>query len=277
MSAEDFAKKLLSDEGIPSCDSAYEVLVGCVHLIDFVNNANDGNEVELSASWGLLEPLIRDHIEFVEGTDSVDMHDDMTRALLRQLVDVIRQAQKEAQPFVLDNEAEWRILEEEAGRFMTDKDELFVIASDKEEGFWSCKDGWGDLCPETSIYSAKEAVTSNLPVLGDSDAKWMSLNEAMTAYKKEPGIYGYYIDLDERGDFQADVRDVNGKTIFEIRAGESLGEDESSIFDDGYMRNKDDLSGLTEYMIGLGIIAEGSDVLPMSEFEARTRPTPSMG
>lgn len=103
----------------------------------------------------------------------------------------------------------------------------------------------------------------------------MPLNEAVTAYKKTPGIYGYYIDLDERGDFQADVRDVTGKTIFEIRAGASLGEDESSIFDDGYMRDKDDLSGLAEYMINLGAIAEGSEILPMSEFEERIAEAPA--
>ncbi|WP_240533969.1 hypothetical protein [Aeromonas veronii] len=41
--------------------------------------------------------------------------------------------------------------------------------------------------------------------------------------KQRDPLYGYYINLDERGDFYADVRDADGSTVFEIRAGESLG------------------------------------------------------
>lgn len=83
----------------------------------------------------------------------------------------------------------------------------------------------------------------------------------------DKAIFGYYINLDERGDFYADVRDAAGKTIFEVRAGSSLGEDESSIFDDGFMRNKDDVDGLTEYLQSLSIIPVDARVLPMTEFE----------
>ncbi|ANN80885.1 hypothetical protein [Bordetella flabilis] len=82
-------------------------------------------------------------------------------------------------------------------------------------------------------------------------------------------IYGYYIDLDERGDFLADVRDVDGRTVYEIRAGGRLDDDEASIFDDGFMRDKRDVSGLTDYLRSLSIIPSDATVLAMPEFERR--------
>lgn len=82
-------------------------------------------------------------------------------------------------------------------------------------------------------------------------------------------LYGYYIDLDERGSFAADVRDAANKTIFEIRAGDELAEGESSIFDDGFMRDKNDLAGLQEYLQQLGVIAAADEVVCQREFEAR--------
>lgn len=80
--------------------------------------------------------------------------------------------------------------------------------------------------------------------------------------------FGYYIDLDERGDFYADVRDVAGRTVFEIRAGDLLDPDESSIFEDGFMRHKSDLKGLTDYLRDLGVIGTQDQVVPASDFEA---------
>jgi hypothetical protein len=69
-----------------------------------------------------------------------------------------------------------------------------------------------------------------------------------------PQTYYYFINLDERGAFYADVRDKNDKTIFEIRDGYLLGDDESSIFEDGFMKNKNDLAGLKNYLISIGIM-----------------------
>lgn len=79
--------------------------------------------------------------------------------------------------------------------------------------------------------------------------------------------FGYYIDSNERGAFLADVRDTDGTTVFEIRAGNSLADDESSVFDDGYMRDGNDLPGLTEHLRRLGVIPCDADVLPAGEFE----------
>ena len=64
--------------------------------------------------------------------------------------------------------------------------------------------------------------------------------------KKNGGkTYEYYINLDERGEFSADVRDPNGKTVVEFGEG---------IFEDGFMRNKNDISGLEDYLKSMKII-----------------------
>ena len=73
--------------------------------------------------------------------------------------------------------------------------------------------------------------------------------------------YTYYINLDERGSFYADVRDQNEKTVFEIRAGNELAEDETSIFEDGYMRDARDVDGLTDYLRDLRVIPKTAVVV----------------
>ncbi|MGX9960583.1 hypothetical protein ACW0US_17695 [Xanthomonas euvesicatoria] len=80
-------------------------------------------------------------------------------------------------------------------------------------------------------------------------------------------LFGYYINLEERGSFLADVRNQDGETVFEVRAGDELGDGETSIFDDGYMRDKDDLSGLSGYLVELGIIQAEDKLLAMDDFE----------
>jgi hypothetical protein len=59
----------------------------------------------------------------------------------------------------------------------------------------------------------------------------------------------YVINLDERGEFFADVRKVgSGETIYEIHGFD--------IFEDGFMKNKTDVSNLRKYLVQIGIIAE---------------------
>lgn len=74
-------------------------------------------------------------------------------------------------------------------------------------------------------------------------------------------FYGYYINQDERGDFYADVRDADGQTVFDIHG--------MDIFEDGFMRSKSDLAGLTGYLRDLGVIPRNGDVLSMVDFEVR--------
>ena len=65
--------------------------------------------------------------------------------------------------------------------------------------------------------------------------------------------YAYFINLDERGEFYADVRDLGGNTVIEIEGFE--------IFEDGYMKNKNDLAGLLDYMIELDIANDGDELV----------------
>ena len=62
--------------------------------------------------------------------------------------------------------------------------------------------------------------------------------------------FEYFINLDERGEFYADVRDQVGETVFEIHGFD--------IFEDGFMKHKTDLKGLTDYLFQL-------DILPCEE------------
>lgn len=58
-------------------------------------------------------------------------------------------------------------------------------------------------------------------------------------------VYEYFINLDERGEFEADVRDDTGNTVFDF------GPD---IFEDGWVKHKRDLAGLAEFLVHLGIM-----------------------
>lgn len=77
--------------------------------------------------------------------------------------------------------------------------------------------------------------------------------------------FGYYIDLDERGEFSADVRNQKGKTVFEISGFE--------IFEDGFMKHKEDISGLQDYLVDLGILDQGDKLHDMETFESLPVPT----
>lgn len=81
-------------------------------------------------------------------------------------------------------------------------------------------------------------------------------------------LYSYVVNLNERGCFSASVYDSNEKSVYEVRGGDELGEDESSLVDDGFMDHMEDLEGLTSYLQSLSIIPAGARILPEKEFEA---------
>jgi hypothetical protein len=70
------------------------------------------------------------------------------------------------------------------------------------------------------------------------------------------GRFRYIIDLNERGSFRAHVEDKEGNDVFTILAGNELGEDETSIFDEGYMKNINDVGGLEDYLKQLNIMGQ---------------------
>ena len=73
-------------------------------------------------------------------------------------------------------------------------------------------------------------------------------------------VFGYYINLDERGEFFADVRDSQGETVYEIHGFD--------VFETGYLKHKNDLAGLQEMLVDFGVINSRDEVLPMAEFES---------
>ena len=67
--------------------------------------------------------------------------------------------------------------------------------------------------------------------------------------------YEYFINLDERGEFFADVRDDSENTIFEIQ-----GLDIYCLLEDGFMSNSRDIDGLTEYLVFLEVITPSDSI-----------------
>jgi hypothetical protein len=65
-------------------------------------------------------------------------------------------------------------------------------------------------------------------------------------------VYRYFINLDERGSFSADVRNPRKRTIFEIHGFQ--------IFEDGWMRHRRDLDGLKQYLVDLGLMNRDDDL-----------------
>ena len=57
--------------------------------------------------------------------------------------------------------------------------------------------------------------------------------------------FEYHINKDERGEFNADVRNPKGKTIWQT---------DGQVFEDGFMKNKYDMKGLKEHLLDLGLI-----------------------
>ena len=66
-------------------------------------------------------------------------------------------------------------------------------------------------------------------------------------------MFEYYININERGEFYADVRrESDGKTVFEIHSFD--------IFEDGFMQHENDLGGLHSMLIDLSILPIASEL-----------------
>ena len=79
--------------------------------------------------------------------------------------------------------------------------------------------------------------------------------------------FTYHINLNERGSFYADVRNDEDNTIFEIKDGLIVEEEEVSIFEDGYMKHPHDMKGLCEYLVEIGLIEEDDYIVDKSPNE----------
>ena len=91
--------------------------------------------------------------------------------------------------------------------------------------------------------------------------------------------YKYFIDLDERGWFNASVRDAEDNTVYNIEIGPN---DTDNIFTQGFMKHKEDVDGLEQYMKQLKVIEDDSELvttmdemLGVSHTVNRTKNAPS--
>jgi hypothetical protein len=86
-------------------------------------------------------------------------------------------------------------------------------------------------------------------------------------HHRQTHTFGYFVNLNERGSFNADLRDADDNSLMTVSNDES--EDGAiALVEDGYMKHGEDLSGLAAYAIQMGIIPAGSSVLPAKDFEA---------
>ena len=83
-----------------------------------------------------------------------------------------------------------------------------------------------------------------LPVEIASYASRLDLSKRAFARGILPTSFTYTIDIDERGEFRATVYDPRGREVMGI---------DEQIFEDGYMRHKEDLRGLAAYLEAMGI------------------------
>ena len=80
-------------------------------------------------------------------------------------------------------------------------------------------------------------------------------------------VFGWVIDLDERGSFRAHVEDAGGSAVFRCSNEESEDGD-LWLLVDGFMRNTDDTDGLSRYLRSVGLIGPMDVVWPSRRFNA---------
>jgi hypothetical protein len=88
--------------------------------------------------------------------------------------------------------------------------------------------------------------------------------------------FGYFVNLDERGEFYADVRDETGNTVFEVRLGGD-DEDTSDLVQDGFMKHRRDISGLQSHLIDIGLIGSQDEILTMTDFTSQMEAVTDLG
>lgn len=89
-----------------------------------------------------------------------------------------------------------------------------------------------------------------------------------------PCLYGYYINLDERGEFFADVKGIDDRSVFEIDTDTIV-----TAIEDGFMDHKSDIVNLQAYLRQTGFIEPDAELLTSAEFEKRSEScaVPTMG
>jgi hypothetical protein len=83
--------------------------------------------------------------------------------------------------------------------------------------------------------------------------------DLLNGLKENTRTLEYVIDMDERGEFAASVREQTGAVIYRI--------DGFQIFEDGFMRNSKDIGGLADYLKSLRVIGDNDSILDTNRFQ----------
>ena len=74
--------------------------------------------------------------------------------------------------------------------------------------------------------------------------------------------FGFYINLDERGEFFADVRRLDEQTIWELHTEEA-----AELVEDGFIDNPRDLQQIEKHLKSVGVLREADSLHGMQAFE----------
>jgi len=109
-----------------------------------------------------------------------------------------------------------------------------------------------ELANVTAYYDA-EIIEVVFGMEGYEYYKALESGEALDSAQK---TYTFHVNLDERGEFYADVRDSEGETVFEIDTMEA-----HSLVEDGGLKHKLDLAGLEALMKTAGVIPKDAELV----------------
>ncbi|MEA8592616.1 hypothetical protein PZT57_28615 [Pseudomonas aeruginosa] len=93
------------------------------------------------------------------------------------------------------------------------------------------------------------------PYLASKTASYEGFFATMPTPAEGPALGSfltYHINIDEEGEFYADVRDAYGKTVFEI---------DGTVEKPGVMAHERDLDGLKGYLVRLGVMKTSQDLV----------------
>lgn len=137
-----------------------------------------------------------------------------------------------------------------------------VLVSQHEVWMTTISDPEGQGARQPGFY---ECVFRNGHVLKEFQDEERRLRQQATS--RLGSLFGYYINLNERGSFYADVRNTSGESVYEVRMGNELEEDCTDLVEDGFMRHNKDVDGLANHLKALGVMPPGSFLLHAGEFE----------
>jgi hypothetical protein len=130
--------------------------------------------------------------------------------------------------------------------FLTNEEfEVAMLNGDTLESFY------------TSPYEGREGFFEDLideyEDMHEEDKEWLrNIAENRDELDKLVRTFEYFINKDERGEFNADVRDKDGNTVFEIEGYD--------VFEDGFMSDKNDLDGLKDHLVDCGLMKEEDEL-----------------